>query len=150
MHHVRNMPTQHVRLNGPQNEDDDVQMALQQNHVPFVATLLLLPGRTLYVLWQEYETGIWGGKPARHISATESGQVKYNYTIMAKRFFLEVVAYPVCAGYTAQVAIDRIYNAYGMNMSFGAIINRVMQDLPLDGHPELHIWICSLHFNFSA
>jgi hypothetical protein len=38
-------------LECPPNEDDDVQMAPGQNHVPFVATLLsLLTRRTLYVL----------------------------------------------------------------------------------------------------
>ncbi len=58
MRRIRNMPMmQRVRLNAPQDENDDVQMAPVQNHVPFRATILPLP-RTRYVLWPESEIGV--------------------------------------------------------------------------------------------
>ncbi len=63
--------------------------------------------RTLHVLWQEYEFGIGGRKPARLFTPTDRGKVKFKYS--RRKVVWDVIAARVRAGETAQVAIDRIY-----------------------------------------
>jgi hypothetical protein len=63
--------------------------------------------KTLFVLWQEFEVGIGGRKPARLFTRVERGRVKCLYC--RRKVLWEAVARLVRAGYTAHVAIDRIY-----------------------------------------
>ena len=104
--------------------------------VPFASTLSRTP-RTLYDLWTEYEYGIGGRKPAKDFTATERGRVKYMYH--RRKVVWDKVAELVRAGHTAQVAIDRIYQAYGRNQSVTTIINRMRSDRQNGGHPNLRV-----------
>jgi hypothetical protein len=45
----------------------------------------------------------------------------------------------VRAGYTAERACDKIYQAYGANLSVTKIINAMIKDKPRGGHPGLRV-----------
>jgi hypothetical protein len=93
--------------------------------VPCVTTLTANP-RTLHLLWEEYEHGIAGRKAARLFTREERGRVKHKYC--RRKLVWNCIATLVRAGFTAQVAIDRIYQVYGENATVTTIINRMKQD----------------------
>jgi hypothetical protein len=89
------------------------------------ATLSRTP-RTLYLLWEEYEHGIAGRKAARLFTREERGRVKHKYC--RRKVVWDCIATLVRAGFTSQVAIDRVYHVYGVNTTVTRIINRMKQD----------------------
>ena len=93
--------------------------------------------RTLHVLWQEYEFGIGGRKAARLFTAAERGRVKYSYH--RRKVVWDKIAEMIRAGHTAQTAIDRIYQAYGVNTTTTRIINLMRRDRTTGGHPDLQV-----------
>ena len=101
-----------------------------------VATLSTHP-KSLSALWQEYEFGIAGRKPAREFTAEERGRVKYQYT--RRKVVWDAVAELVRAGFTASAACDKIYGVYGRNLSVTNIINRMRRDRVNGGHPQLRV-----------
>jgi hypothetical protein len=94
--------------------------------VPFLVTLSLHP-KDLYILWQEYEFGIGGRKPARQFTMQERARVKFKYC--RRKIVWDVIdCLLVQSGYTtAQVAIDRIYDIYG-RLTVSDMIKRIRQD----------------------
>ena len=86
------------------------------------ATLSSCP-RTLYVLWQEWEVGIGGRKAARLFTARERGRVKYSYH--RRKVVWDAIQHQVYVGHTAERAIDRIYNLYGVGSTVTTIINHL-------------------------
>ena len=92
--------------------------------------------KTLNVLWQEYEFGINGRKSAKQYSSKERGANRFNYH--RRKIFWDKVSEMIRAGYTSQMAIEKIYNTY-RNMSVTQIINRMRQDKRMGGHPELRV-----------
>jgi len=67
-------------------------------------------------LWNEYEFGLGGRKPARQFTAVERGAVKFSYS--RRKTAWDAIDRMVRSGATAQVAIDRIYGVYGrLNVS---------------------------------
>ncbi len=107
-------------------------------HANYVSTLSPTP-RSRYILWQEYEVGIGGRKPARLFTPAERGKVKYSYH--RRKVVWDVIASLVRAGDTAQVAIDRIYEVYGAAMTVSHIINMMRRDRrTYNGcHPQLRV-----------
>ena len=93
--------------------------------VIFASTLCPNP-RTLYNLWEEYERGIGGRKAASLFTTQERGRVKYKYC--RRKVVWDCISALVRAGFTAQVAIDRIYNVYGLNAPVTRIINQMKRD----------------------
>jgi hypothetical protein len=86
------------------------------------ATLSPTP-RTLYLIWDEYQQGIGGRKAARLFSREERGRVKHKYH--RRKVIWDCIGALVRAGFTAQVAIDRVYLVYGENTTVTRIINQM-------------------------
>ncbi len=82
--------------------------------------------RDLHTLWKEYQFGLNGHKPAKDYTASERGANKWNYC-RRKRFW-SVVELMIKQGETFDSAIDRIYAAYGKNMSVTKILNALGND----------------------
>ena len=82
--------------------------------------------RTLYDLWEEYNTGIGGRKAAKHFSPSERGKVKYKYT--RRKVVWEVITKLTNSGLHANTAIDRIYEYYGREKTVTQIINIMRRD----------------------
>ena len=118
------------------NEDtqQDTQQSTQQStRPPFVASLIRCP-RDLYTLWQEYEFGIGGRKPARQFTPQERGKVKVQYS--RRKCAWNVIERLIRSGYTAQTACDKIYEVYG-HVSICKIIDRLRADAKTGGNPAL-------------
>jgi hypothetical protein len=119
-------PVQRVRREENNNHDQTGMEA-----VPFVATLSPHP-RDLFTLWQEYEFGIGGRKPARQFTVGERAKVKFKYC--RRKIVWDVIDRLVRSRNTAPVAIDKIYDAYGrvsvsdIRVSVSDIINKIRQD----------------------
>jgi len=90
--------------------------------------------RDLHLLWLEYEFGLGGRKPARQFTAMERGKVKFKYS--RRKVVWDTIDRLIRCGYTAQVAIDRIYVVYGQT-SVTHIIDRMRRDAIGGGHAAL-------------
>jgi hypothetical protein len=95
--------------------------------------------RDLHSLWQEYEFGIGGRKAARLFTAVERGRVKYTYH--RRKVVWDQVALMIRAGYTAQTAIDRIYEVHGVNrvLHRSSIECDERRDRSTSGNPLLNV-----------
>ena len=67
--------------------------------------------QSIFDLWQEYTEGIGGRKPARHFSFSERGRVKNKFHCF--KILWDMISGLTRQGYTANSAIDTIYNVYG-------------------------------------
>jgi len=101
--------------------------------VPYVASLGKTP-RSVHQLWQEYQFGIGGRKPARTFSAVERGRVKVKYC--RRNIIWKAIDRMVRSGSTAQVAIDRIYASYG-ELTVTQMMNAMGADEKNGGRPGL-------------
>ena len=82
--------------------------------------------QNLYVVWEEYITGIGGNKPAKQFTSTERGAVKHVYS--KRKGFWDLVQRMVNNGYTAQVSVDRIYAVYGQDKPVSYILKKILAD----------------------
>ena len=82
--------------------------------------------RTLYDLWEEWTDSIGGRKPASQFSREDRGRCKYKFCRL--KIAWDRIRLLVNAGYTAQVACDRIYQVYGRSLSVTKIIQKLGTD----------------------
>ena len=121
-----------TRNNNPQSAP---QARIQ---APFMPRLAPQPGekpaalckmpRNLHVLWQEYEVGIGGRKAAKDLTARERGLKHIKHKYYSRKFVWKVIIDHVNRGYSASLAIDRIYATYGRNRSITQIIRALKDD----------------------
>ena len=93
--------------------------------------------RTLFDLWQEYEFGISGTKPAKEFTRAERGENKSLYC--RRNVFWQLMVQMINAGHTSDSAIDKIYIVYGSSLSVTNILLCLVQDWKRGGHPSLRI-----------
>lgn len=72
--------------------------------------------QTLHDLWNEYEFGSAGHKPAKDFTAKERGG-KNKHMFYLRKFLWNKVAEMVRSGMDARTACDKIYDVYGHNQS---------------------------------
>ena len=113
---VERRPAKHLRTPGN---------AAEPNQTHYANTLCPNP-RTLNILWEEYVNGVDGRKAACLFTSQERGGVKHKY--YRRKVIWDCISALVRAGFTAQVAIDRIYNVYGLNAPVTRIINQMKRD----------------------
>ncbi|KAL8019420.1 putative DNA breaking-rejoining enzyme, catalytic core, integrase-like, catalytic domain superfamily [Plasmopara halstedii] len=87
--------------------------------------------RDLFELWHEYEFGCGGSKPAKEFTSKERGAEKSKFC--RRKAFWDVVGKLVRAGYTSDVAIDKVYAAYGRRNS----ITKILESMSKSTHPSL-------------
>ena len=98
------------------------------------ATLSGCP-RSLHVLWNEYETGIGGSKPAKYFTKEDRGKVKHKYS---RRLVLwKAVERMIRRGADCDAAIQRIYDVYRPLHKVTAILNAMQIDERNGGHALL-------------
>ena len=86
------------------------------------ATLSPTP-RSLHVLWEEWENGIGGRKPASTFTVQESGHKSSKSTYSRRKAFWSLVCHLVRRGLSSQDAINRIY---GHNLTVSMILSRII------------------------
>ena len=100
--------------------------------------MLMKEPKDLYVLWQEFEFGVGGTKPAKVFSAAKRGANKFAFCW--RKVFWDMVVSMVGRGHIAQVAIDRIYKVYRRKLLVMHILQRMVRDWKEQGrHPELQV-----------
>ena len=92
---------------------------------------------TLHDLWAEYESGLGGNKAARLFTSAERGQKEVKFSYCLRKCFWDVVSNMVRRGHTADVAIGKIYGAYGEQLSVTQILRLIRKDRNTGGHPNL-------------
>ena len=112
----------HRHVEGAQAEGNGGVLAGAANRVAALSPTPL----TLYTLWEEYQTGIGGRKPAKLFTAHGRGRVKQKYS--QRKVAWDTIEHLVCSGFQAQVATDRIYDAYGRDSMVTNILNRMLVD----------------------
>jgi len=93
--------------------------------------------RTLFDVWQEYQFGINGEKPAKEFTHEERGKNKCMYC--RRKVFWDTVSNLVRAGHTSDVAIDKVYEAYGRSTSVTRILVQMVRQRKDGGHPALRV-----------
>ena len=79
--------------------------------------------KNLHELWQEYEVGINGHKPARMFTANERGRVSKKYS---RRNLVWQKIVDLCRlGHTHVIAIDKVYEKYGSECTVTQIVNKI-------------------------
>eukprot|EP00957_Ditylum_brightwellii_P093904 7151471-Ditylum_brightwellii.AAC.1 len=120
-------PQQHEAAeNAGGDEEEDCRTS-------FVATLSRCPCDQ-HILWHEFEFGIGGRKATKLFSSSECGRVKVVYT--KRRVVWDTISNMVHAGYSAQHAIDKIYDVYGW-LSVTEITKKLREDKKHSGHIDL-------------
>ncbi|EGZ10710.1 hypothetical protein PHYSODRAFT_317819 [Phytophthora sojae] len=100
------------------------------------ATLSKRP-KDLNELWHEYRIGCGGLKPAKDFTAIEQGANKFSYS--RRKVFWDAVSNLVRAGFTSDTAVDKVYAAYGRQLSVSNILVALRNDRKRGGHPRLRV-----------
>ena len=117
---------------------DPQQQVPQEGTQP--ATLAPTP-RTLAELWEEYQFGIGGRKPAKDWNPTERGNrqhgIKQKY--YRRKFVWYTIEELMRRGHTRNAAINKIRSVYGWRCSVTQIINFLIHGFKDggNGHPNL-------------
>ncbi|KNC84963.1 hypothetical protein SARC_02818 [Sphaeroforma arctica JP610] len=82
--------------------------------------------RTLWQVWQEYDAGLYGSKPASFFTDSERGRVKCTYSL--RLCFWRTMEKLTARGNSAQKAIEKIQDAYGTALSVTAICRACRTD----------------------
>ena len=90
--------------------------------------------RTLYVLWDEYQNGIGGSKPARQFTPSERGRCKHKYS--DRKVAWKCIERLLDRGYNLGESIRRIHSVYG-HTSITKIIAAMKKDERRGGHANL-------------
>ena len=91
--------------------------------------------RTLAVLWDEYQNGIGGNKPARMFTRRErGGRVKFRYS--RRKVFWDCMSRLLSRGNTIATAIAKIKGVYG-DVSVTKTLERMRPDERAGGHANL-------------
>ena len=105
-----------------------------RREVPFASSLSKNP-KTLNVLWDEYEFGLSGRKPAKLFNSTERGACRLAY--LFRKGFWNLCSKMIARGYTSATAIDKIYDVYGGGLSVTKILCQINKDRRNGDHVQL-------------
>ena len=105
-----------------------------RQEVPFISSLVKNP-KTLHVLWEEWEFGVSGRKPAKLFNSMERGASKSAYSF--RKGFWELCNGMIARGYSSSTAIDKIYSVYGGNLSVSKLLCLINKDQKDGGHIQL-------------
>lgn len=133
---IRAAAASRAELGGQALEDLQMVETVVGRPRVLVARLSKCP-KTLYDLWKEYMFGFSGNKPAKDFTRSERGACRYNYS--KRNVVWQTIVELVKAGYSSDLAIDKIYGAYGHSTSNTIIIKKLAADNKHGGHPELRI-----------
>lgn len=79
--------------------------------------------KSLFVLWYDYEFGVGERRAAKTCSRKDYGKNRHVYS--KRNIFLSLVVEMVRRCHSANSAIDKIYNAYGLKTSVTEILKKL-------------------------
>ena len=92
---------------------------------PLTAVLSSKPAN-LYILWAEWHQGVGGLKPARLFTAEERGHSRFKFS--RRKIVWDAVQALVLSGDSHQVAVDKLYQQYGENLTVSQIISKMQKE----------------------
>ena len=92
---------------------------------PQTAVLSSKPAN-LYTLWAEWHQGVGGLKPARLFTAEERGRSRFKFS--RRKIVWDAVQALILSGDSHQVAVDKIYQQYGENLTVSQIISKMQKE----------------------
>lgn len=119
------------------DDDDDGAEGRTPRVAPRPLATLYRSPKSLYDLWQEYQFGLNGEKPAKDFSSSERGKNKSMYC--RRKVFWDVISTLIRAGYTSDTAIDKVYQVYGRGTSVTSILVMMVRDRKNGGNPNLRV-----------
>ena len=109
--------------NQPPPPNEDNRLGLD----PAIHGAELMPRPSdVYVLWDEYNVGVGGRKPARLFTRQEKGRVKHKYC--RRKGVWDTLSVLINAGLTREAACARLYDVYGYESTVTNIIDRLKRD----------------------
>jgi hypothetical protein len=143
---MANAPGRTINSNGnnlvAEDKIDNVVVAQEETRNGVVAELSKLP-KTLHALWDEYDVGSPGKKPAKEFTKAERGKTKHKFYL--RKFLWDQVSEMVRSGMDSKDACDKIYTVYGKRESVTKILRALQRDKKTGGHPNLRIRRLLLH-----
>ena len=124
-------------LQGETVDDEDGAEGRASRVAPRPLATLYRSPKSLYDLWQEYQFGLDGQKPAKEFNSRERGKNKSMYC--RRKVFWDVVKNLINAGYTSDTAIDKVYQVYGRSTSVTSILVMMVRDRKDGGNPNLRV-----------
>jgi len=135
VHTDRNTCYDNTGENNNTDDDNDTDIDFLRN---IVDRAVLYKGiKNVFDLWQEYEFGLSGNKPAKDFTRLERGKHKFAYC--RRKVFWEVIIKLVNAGHISDTAIDLVYQCYGRRLGVTAILRKMVADRKTGSHPNLQI-----------
>ena len=102
---------------------------------PVLVPVLSSRPKLIHDLWQEYMFGGAGRKAAKDFTPSERGACKHVYTM--RKPLWEKVSELVRHGVSANVACDKVYEAYGRNLPVTTILRKMKRDRRSGDWPEV-------------
>ena len=128
------MTRRHNQLNSNVKRIATQPVVQRQNAQPTTHAATLMPyPKSLYVLWEKWQNGIGGRKAAKLFTREERGRCKHKFH--RRKVLWDKVSELVRGGLTSDVAIDRVYEAYGSDRPVSQIINQMKIDKRNDSFP---------------
>jgi len=124
-------------LQGETDEIEDGAEGRTSRLAPRPLAQLFRSPKSLYDLWQEYQFGLNGEKPAKDFNSRERGKNKSMYC--RRKVFWDVIRNLINAGFTSDAAIDKVYQVYGRGTSVTSILVMMVSDRKTGGNPNLQV-----------
>jgi Transcriptional activator of glycolytic enzymes len=96
------------------------------NHLGDPKAMLSPNPRSLYLIWEEWTTGLNCNKLASQFTREERGENKCKFC--CRKILWDAIGNLVHAGLDSRVAIDRIHAMYGANQSVTHMMDRIKED----------------------
>jgi len=138
-----NQPAEYTRRSSPFNIRNNPEVSLETQPIVSIhpAAQFRKPARLakgvkdLYMLWNEFETGLDGNKAAKDFTPQERGKCKALYSI--RKVFWDQVLTLTRRGHSYDSAIDKIYVVYGRSLPVTKILTKLRHDRMNGGNVAL-------------
>mmetsp|Transcript_23771 Transcript_23771/g.67202 ORF Transcript_23771/g.67202 Transcript_23771/m.67202 type:complete len:349 (-) Transcript_23771:70-1116(-) len=94
---------------------------------PSTITLCRKP-ENLFTVWQEFTLGICGSKPAYKFTKSEINLKHIKTRYCQRKPTWDVIRAMIKKGFTAEQAIEKIYEVYGKDIALRTLLNRIVKD----------------------
>ena len=122
---------------GTMSEAEDGAEETAEQAIDRMPAKLYKSPKSLHDLWHEFQFGLNGSKPAREFTLQERGKNKSLYC--RRKVFWDTISSLVRAGFTSEVAIDKVYQVYGRGTSVTTILIMMVRDRKTGGNPNLRV-----------
>ncbi|KNC77060.1 hypothetical protein SARC_10465 [Sphaeroforma arctica JP610] len=122
-------PNSNSRGNNNSDDNQGMENSGASRSTTIRLAILMKGPRTLKLLWDEYEFEFNGNKPEKHFTSVERGRVKQVFSF--RLFFWKAMEKLIARGNSVQSAIEKLYDAFGNELSVSNLIREIKKDKQL-------------------